>query len=170
VARYHPDLTYAEPPLLFHNTGRRFEDVSAGHGADLSRPLVGRGAAYADIDGDGDLDVLLTANDGAPRLLRNDGGNRNHWLRITTVGTKSNRDGIGAKLVLEAGSLKQTRWVQSGSSYLSASERTVIFGLGSVARVDRLTITWPSGQIDHYTHLMSDRVLTAREGVSKTGD
>jgi hypothetical protein len=170
VARYHPELTYAEPPLLFHNTGRRFEDVSADHGVDLSRPLVGRGAAYADIDGDGDLDVLLTANDGAPRLLRNDGGNRNHWLRITTVGTKSNRDGIGAKLVLEAGSLKQTRWVSSGSSYLSASERTVTFGLGAATGVDRLTIVWPSGQVDHYAHLKADQVLIAREGVSKTGD
>ncbi len=170
VARFHPDLTYAEAPLLFHNTGARFEEVSASHGADLIRPLVARGAAYADIDGDGDLDVLLTANDGAPRLLRNDGGNRNHWLRVKTVGVKSNRDGIGAKLVLEAGALKQTRWVTSGSSYLSASEQIVTFGLGAATNVDRLTITWPSGQVDRYTHLKPDRVLIAREGMSKVGE
>ena len=170
VGRFHPELTYAEAPLLFHNVGGRFQDVTAAHGDDLAHPLVARGAAYADIDGDGDLDILLTANDGAPRLLRNDGGNRNHWLRVRTVGVRSNRDGIGAKLVLETGSLKQTRWVRSGSSYLSASELTVTFGLGSAVSVDRLTITWPSGQIDSYAHFKPDRVLVAREGRSEAGD
>ncbi len=164
VHEFQPDVTYAEPPLLFHNEGTTFREVTAGHGPDLMKPMVARGSAYADIDGDGDLDVLIVALDGKPRLLRNDGGNANHWLRVHTVGTKSNRDGIGAKLVAEVGGMKQTRWVKSAASFLSSSELTVTFGLGKAAQVDHLTITWPSGQVDTYSNVAANQVLTAVEG------
>jgi hypothetical protein len=163
---FQPDMTYAEPPLLFHNEGKTFREVAASHG-DLGKPLVARGSAYADMDGDGDLDLLIVTFDGKPHLYRNDGGNANHWLRVHTVGVKSNRDGIGAKLVAEVGGVKQTRWVKSCSGFMSASELTVTFGLGKATQVDRLTITWPSRQVDTYTNLPANQVLTAVEGKSQ---
>jgi hypothetical protein len=167
IQKFHPDQTYLEPPLLFHNEGGKFIEVGAAHGSDLVRPMAARGAAYADIDGDGDVDILLLENSGAPRLLRNDGGNHNHWLRVHTVGVTSNRDGIGAKVHVEADGVQQTQWVKSGSSYLSASEQTLTFGLGQAAKVDSLIITWPSGQKDRYVGLSANQTLTAREGATQ---
>lgn len=167
VHEFQPDITYAETPLVFHNEGGVFKEVVESLGPDLMKPMVARGAAYADIDGDGDLDVLIMANDGSPRLLRNDGGNANHWLRVQTVGVKSNRDGLGAKLVVEAGGVRQTRWVRNTSSFLSCSELTVTFGLGPLTKADKLTITWPSGQVDTYVNPPTNQTLTAKEGVSQ---
>ncbi len=166
VHEFQPDVTYKEPPLLFHNEGTTFREVAASHGADLVKPMVARGTAYADIDGDGDLDVLIMQLDGKPRLLRNDGGNANHWLRVRTVGTRSNRDGIGAKVVAEGGGSRKVRWVKSGSSFLSAPELTLTFGLGQSSFVDKLTITWPSGQVDTYTHVPANQTLIATEGAT----
>jgi hypothetical protein len=168
IEKFQPGVTFKQAPLLFHNEGTRFAEVGAAHGEDLVRPLVARGAAHADIDGDGDLDVLIMENDGEPRLLRNDGGNTNHWLRIRTIGTKSNRDGIGAKAVLEAGGIKQTQWVKSGSSFLSASELTLTFGLGTATTIDRLTINWPSGTTDTYQNVPINQTLSAREGAANS--
>lgn len=164
IEKFQPGVSFKETPLLFHNEGTRFTEVSATHGAGLIQPMVARGAAYADIDGDGDLDILIMENGGEPHLLRNDGGNTNRWLRVHTIGVKSNRDGIGAKVVVEAGGMKQTQWVKSGSGFLSASELTLTFGLGSVKAVDRLTISWPSRITDTYTNVPSNQTLTAREG------
>ena len=164
VERVQARITYAQPPQLFHNAGRgRFEEVSAPDTA-LGVPQVGRGAAYADFDRDGDLDVLVTANGGPPRLLRNDGGNENRALRIRTVGTTSNRDGIGARIDVTAGG--ETRWqvVKTGSSYLSQSELPVTFGLGGRTRADSVVVTWPSGAVDRLGAVPADRAITVEEG------
>lgn len=167
INEFQPDVTYAEPPLLFRNVGGKFQEVGARHGEDLVKPLVARGAAHADIDGDGDIDVLMMELDGRPRLLRNDGGDANRWLRVRTIGRRSNRSGLGAKVVAEAGGLRQTQWVRSGSSFLSASEQVLTFGLGKATRVDRLTITWPSGQTDTYNSLPVNQVFIAQEGAAR---
>ena len=164
VERVQARITYAQPPQLFHNAGRgRFEEVAAPDTA-LGVPQVGRGAAYADFDRDGDLDVLVTANGGPPRLLRNDGGNENRMLRIRTVGTASNRDGIGARIDVTAGG--ETRWqvVKTGSSYLSQSELPLTFGLGGRTRADTVTVTWPSGRVDRLGAVPADRAITVEEG------
>jgi len=163
-----PTLKYREPALLFHNLGKsKFEDVTDRMGPALRRPVVGRGAAYADFDNDGDLDLLLTDNNGPARLLRNDNGNRNDMIRVKTVGTKSNRDGIGAKLTLATNKgLRQFAMVKSGSSYLSQSELPVTFGLGKPedGKVASLEILWPSGKKDVIRDLDPNQVVTVKEG------
>lgn len=159
------DVTYKQRPLLFHHQGDgSFVEVGLESGRALRRALVGRGAAYADVDHDGDLDVLLTQNNGPPVLLRNDGGNRNRWLRVALVGTKSNRDGIGATVTVRTGSLTQRRLVKTGSSYLSQSELPVTFGLGKAARVDEVVIQWPSGIVDHLKDLSANQKIEVIEG------
>ena len=164
VERVQARITYAQPPQLFRNLGGgRFEEVTAPDTA-LGAPQVGRGAAYADYDGDGDLDVLVTANGGAPRLLRNDGGNDNRVLRIRTMGTTSNRDGIGARIDVTAGGATRWQVVRTGSSYLSQSELPVTFGLGGGTRVDALQVTWPSGRVDRIGAVPADRTITVEEG------
>ncbi|MCS6775968.1 MAG: CRTAC1 family protein [Chloroherpetonaceae bacterium] len=166
VHKFQPDMTFAEPPLLFRNQGGKFVEVSRERGRDLVRPMVTRGSAYADIDGDGDLDVLLMENDGRARLLRNDGGNANRCLRVRTEGVRSNRNGIGAKVEVEAGGVRQTQWVKSSAGFLSCSERTLTFGLGQLEKVERVRITWPSGQVDTYTDVRTGQTLLCREGAS----
>ena len=165
VERVQASITYAQRPQLFHNLGRgRFEEIVAPDGSALQTPMVGRGAAYADADHDGDLDVLLTANGGPARLLRNDGGNANRALRVRTVGTVSNRDGIGARVEVATGG--DTRWqiVKTGSSYLSQSELPLTFGLGSATRVDTIRVAWPSGTVDTIDAVDANQMVTIREG------
>jgi hypothetical protein len=126
---------------------------------------VGRGAAYADYDNDGDLDLLVTANHGPARLLRNDGGNQHNALRIRTIGTKSNRDGIGARvdLVVPGGS-KQWQLVKTGSSYCSQSELPLTFGLGTATRVGEIRVRWPSGRVDTIPGAAVNQTITIQEG------
>ena len=158
------NVSYAQPAQLFRNAGRgRFEEVVARDTA-LGAPVVGRGAAYADFDGDGDLDVVITANGGRARLLRNDGGNENGMLRIRTVGTGSNRDGIGARIVVSAGGRTQWQLVKTGSSYLSQSEMTLTFGLGGWARADAVEVRWPNGRVDRLGAVAAGRAITVEEG------
>jgi hypothetical protein len=136
IGRVQPKIQYEEIPLLFRNTGGgKFQPIPA-----FSKPLVARGAAYGDFDHDGDLDILVATNNGPAYLYRNDGGNKNHWLQIRLNGTKSNRDGIGA--VARVGNQMQT--VHSGSSYCSASDLALTFGLGNETTTT-IDIQWPNG-------------------------
>jgi hypothetical protein len=159
-------VKYAEAPHLFRNLGeRRFEEATAHVGDELGKPIVARGAAYLDYDNDGDLDVVVATNGGAPRLFRNDGGNRNHWLRVRTVGTKSNRDGIGARVtVTPIGGSPRWRLVKTGSSYLSQSELPVTFGLGAATGVAKLEVAWPSGRVDSLGEMKANQTITVVEG------
>ena len=163
-----PTLKYAQPPHLFRNLGKKkFEEVTARLGSALPRPIVGRGAAYADFDNDGDLDLLITANNGPARLLRNDNGNQNDMLRVKTVGTRSNRDGIGAKVTVKTSKgVRLFGMVKTGSSYLSQSELPLTFGLGKPegGKTVSLTIVWPSGQKDSVANVEPNQFITVQEG------
>ena len=165
IERVNSRLTYAQRPQLFRNLGQgNFEEIVASTGSALATPMVGRGAAYADADNDGDLDVLVTANGGPARLLRNDGGNTNHVLRVRTVGTASNRDGIGARVDVTTGGDTSWQVVKTGSSYLSQSERTLTFGLGPTASTSTVRVVWPSGQVETLDAVEANQTITIEEG------
>jgi enediyne biosynthesis protein E4 len=170
INRIQPQVSYAETPLVFHNEGRdaqgneRFQEVGKQLG--FARPLVARGAAYADIDNDGAPDVLLTTNGGAAYLFHNVGGGENNAIRIRTVGTRSNRDGIGAVVRVRTPGkpgVHSEQTVHSGSSYCSQSELTLTFGLGKAAVAD-VEIEWPSGQKDTLKGLAANSIYTIQEG------
>jgi hypothetical protein len=145
IGRVQPKVSYRETPLLFRNLGNhRFDNVSSRVGPAFSKAMVARGAAYADFDHDGDLDVLISTNNGPAVLLRNDGGNRNHWLSVRLAGVKSNRDGIGAVVRVESAGGKQWNMVRTGSSYCSQSDLALTFGLGADASAN-VEVAWPSG-------------------------
>ena len=164
INNVQPKVTYAQPPQLFRNRGDgRFALANEEVGEPLRRPVVARGAAYADYDGDGDLDIVLTTNDGPAYLFRNDGGNANSHLRVRLLGRASNRDGLGAKITLRAQSGVQRRSVRTGSSYLSQSETTATFGVGSELMVDTLEIEWPSGKKQLLTEIETNRTITVDE-------
>jgi hypothetical protein len=165
IARYHADVQYAEPKLMFRNVGRGiFENVSDKLGPDFQMPRVSRGAAIADFDNDGDLDILVNNNGGAPQLLRNDGGNANHWLEILLIGTKSNRDGVGARVKVTAGDLVLFDQRKGGMSYQSTQDPRIHFGLGQQDHIDAIEIIWPSGAITRLASLRSDQIIAVKEG------
>jgi hypothetical protein len=160
---------YAQPPQLFLNSGKgSFVDVAAAVGGGFNQAIVGRGVAYGDFDRDGDLDLLVTTNNGPSYLYRNDQNTGNRSIRIYLVGTKSNRDGIGALVRIFHGASAQSRLVKGGSSYLSQSELPVTFGVGMRDGVDRLVVDWPSGRTEEYKGLATGRSYVCVEGKGVT--
>ena len=165
IQRYHADTTYAEPKLMFRNTGHGiFQNVSEQLGSDFQLPRVSRGAAIADFDNDGDLDILVSNNGQPPQLLRNDGGNANHWLQIFLIGTRSNRDAVGARVKVTVGDLVLYDERKGGMSYQSAQDPRLHFGLGQRRTVEEVEIKWPSGALTKLTNLKSDQIFAIEEG------
>jgi hypothetical protein len=158
------NVGYAQPPHLFLNSGNgTFRDVASETGNDFGIRRVGRGLAYGDIDRDGDSDILMTTNNGPAVLFRNDQLSGRRSIRFHLIGTKSNRDGIGATVRISAGGATQSRVVKGGSSYLSQSELPVTFGLGRLDKIDRVVIEWPSGQTEEYKNLVAGRTYDCVE-------
>jgi enediyne biosynthesis protein E4 len=172
IQRVQANVKYAMPPHLFRNLGKgKFEEVTNSMGATFTTPRVGRGAAYADLYNDGRLDLLLSTNGGPAYLFRNEvqaGGVANRSVRLKLKGTKSNRDGIGAVVRLSSGGDLQTQMLRSGSSYLSSSELVLTFGLAQHDKADTIEIRWPSGQIDHLSHVTAGQTMTVTEGNGQT--
>jgi hypothetical protein len=154
VRNIRGNVGYAQPPQIFLNNGQgKFQDVAASTGDSFIQPKVGRGLCYGDFDRDGDLDLLMTTNNGPAYLYRNDQQEGNHSIRFHLTGTKSNRDAIGSMVRIEHEGVTQERLVKGGSSYLSQSELPVTFGLGKRDKIDRVTIDWPSGRAEEYKNL-----------------
>jgi len=166
VKLYQSEVSWEEPKLMFRNLGSgKFAKVSEQLGADFMKPTPGRGAAVADFDNDGDLDIVISNSNDFPQLLRNDGGNANHWLEVMLVGVKSNRDGRGASLKLTTEGLVELRQAQGGMGYMSAQDPRIHFGLGQRERVESLEITWPSGIVDKLANVPINQIITVKEGV-----
>lgn len=165
VALYHGEVSYKEPLLMYRNAGKgEFDKVSDSLGPDFIRPIVGRGLATGDYDNDGDIDIVTNNRGDFPSLLRNDGGNANNWLTVQLVGTKSNRDGIGASLKLTSEGFVQVEQSKGGMSYMSASDPRIHFGLGKRTKTASLEITWPSGQVERLTSVPINQIITVKEG------
>ncbi|HEY7306993.1 MAG TPA: CRTAC1 family protein [Bryobacteraceae bacterium] len=164
INRIQPKVQYREAPLLFRNQGRgHFENVSNQLGTDFQRPVVARGAAYADYDHDGDLDILINTNDGPAVLLTNEGGNRNNWLTVRLTGTKCTRSALGAIVRVTSPLGRQWKTVHSGSSYCSQSDLALTFGFGNDKTISSLEVDWPSGTRQHFTNVSPNQSLTIDE-------
>jgi hypothetical protein len=168
ISVVQPNVKYAQRPSVFRNrSNKKFEDAAGKLGRALQKEIVGRGAAYGDFDNDGDLDLVITANNGPARLLRNENGNQNDLLRVKTAGTRSNRDGIGTKVTVKNNKgVRQTQMVKSGSSYLSQSEMPLTFGLGKPeeGRTVTIEIAWPSGKKESLAGIKANQFITVQEG------
>jgi hypothetical protein len=168
IEKVFSDVHYRQVNSLFHNDGRgQFIEVTQQAGSGFHTPALGRGVAFADFNNDGFMD-LVVANDGAsPTLLMNSAQSSNHFVNFKLVGTKSNRDAIGARIRIHAGGLLQVREIQSGGSFMSQSDLRANFGLGRAETVDELEITWPNGTTQEFTNLAGNRFYQILEGNSE---
>ena len=168
----YPQLPGYRQPRLLHRNNRdsTFTEVSAEFGTVLTENRVSRGVAFGDIDNDGDVDLIIADLDGPPQLLRNDGGNANNSILIKTVGVKSNRGGVGARVTVVAGNLTQVDEVRSGDSYLSQSDMRLHFGLEKQTKVDSIQVRWPSGVVDKISGVGVNRIITIKEGQGKVDE
>ena len=163
------DSTYPQSDLLFRNTRRQdstyhFTDASTEAGLTQLPKMVSRGAAFGDYDNDGDIDIFLNNSNQPAMLLRNDGGNSNHWLIVQPIGTQSNASGIGTKIIVKIGDLSLYKEARSGASYLSQSDLRVHFGLGKQTEIDTLEIHWQSGHIERFSNIKPNQILSIKEG------
>jgi len=160
----HPlNTRYRQRILLFENLGKgSFREISLAAG--LTAERCGRGSAYADLDNDGDLDLVVNNLDDTPAILLNQGSSRNHWLRLNLKGTRSNRSAVGARVTITVSGKKQLAEVKAGSSYCSQNELTLHFGLGAATKVDSIDIRWPSGTNERFENLPADKLYTHAEG------
>jgi len=166
---FHIDTSYAQKKLLYHNEaspagGRRFADVTPAGGPALQILSSSRGVAFADYDNDGNVKIAINNMNDRAYLFRNASSAHNHWIAIQTIGTKSNRDGIGTRVELRTGAQKQIDEVRSGGSYISQNDLRLHFGLGQHTVVDEITLRWPSGTVDRIRHVPADRIITVEEG------
>jgi hypothetical protein len=168
VRNIHGNVGYAQPPQLFLNQGGKFQDIAADVNGGFAQPKVGRGLAYGDFDRDGDLDILLTTNNGPAYLYRNDQLAGNRSIRFRLTGTKSNRDAIGAIVRIFCDGQSQSQMVKGGSSYLSQSELPLTFGLGKRDKIDRVQIEWPGGAKEEFKDLAAGRAYQCIEGKGLT--
>jgi hypothetical protein len=161
----HPESPYRQRYLLYRNLGDgRFEDVTGNAGPGLELRRSGRGVAFGDLDNDGRIDVVVNNQNDAPALIHNTSDSGHHWISIRTVGTRSNRDGIGARVVVSASGRRQVQEVRSGGSYLSQSDLRVHFGLGNASTIEAIEVHWPSGVVDKADGVAVDRIVTFEEG------
>ena len=165
VDKYHLGSNYQEPRILYHNNGNgTFSDISDTAGPGITTSSSSRGLAVADLWNDGRMSVVVSNMNAKPTLLVNDIRSANHWIAFKTIGTKSNHDGIGARLIIKAGKRILTDEVRSGSSYISQSDMRVHFGLGSTGKVDSVRVNWPSGRMEIFDHVTVDQINTLKEG------
>jgi len=166
VEQFSSRVTFKEQLLLFHNTGKAFQDVSSQSGPAFAKPFSARGLAVGDFNNDGGIDVLISVNDEAPVLLRNEIGKLSHWLGVRLVGKKCNADAVGARITYQSGDLKRSRFKVGGGSFLSSHDPRVVLGIGSRSKLDWVEVTWPqpSGAVERFTNLPIDRYVTLVEG------
>jgi len=169
ISTLHGEVTYEEPLMLFHNSGKTFTNISTQSGPVFAKPLSARGMAIGDFNNDGAIDVLVAVNNGAPLLLKNNVGTQNHWLGIKLVGKKSNPDAVGARLTYQARDLKRSRMKVGGGSYLSSHDPRMVLGIEKRPKLDWLEVKWPlpGGTVQRFTDLPIDRYITITEGEEK---
>jgi hypothetical protein len=169
IEEIYDAFKYREPLLLFQNKGNTFADMSRQSGPVFTKSYSGRGLALGDFNNDGAVDVLVSVNDGAPLLLRNNIGKENHWLGVRLVGKKCNPDAVGARLTYQAADLKRSRMKVGGGGYLSSHDPRVVLGIGKRQKIDWLEVKWPmpSSAVERFTDLPIDRYITLVEGTGK---
>jgi len=169
VEDFSSQVKYREPLLLFQNKGGKYKNVSEQSGPVFGKSFSARGMAVGDFNNDGGIDVLVAVNDGAPILLRNNVGKENHWLGVQLIGTKANRDAVGARLTYKAGDQTRSRMKTGGGSFLSSHDPRMILGLGKRTKVDSLDVQWPQpgGGVERFTNLPTDRYITIVEGTGR---